>query len=293
MKSRPLYIVDVFTKAKYTGNQLAVIRNADGLTKEEMLEITREMNYSETSFIISDEKRNGGWDVRIFTMDRELPFAGHPTLGTAYVIQKEIAGDKEKEIRLNLKAGQIPVTVDPADESILWMKQNQPEFRKTYERAVIADILETDEKEIDERFPVQNVSTGISFIIVPFKSLSAIKKLKRNWEKFKDLPKMDDAVGTLVFAPETYNKENDINARVFTDIEDIPEDPATGSANGCFAAYLAKNRYFGDANVDARIEQGYEIGRPSLLYLKSEDRGSEVDVYVGGSVVMIARGELL
>jgi trans-2,3-dihydro-3-hydroxyanthranilate isomerase len=293
MKTRDLYIVDVFAEKKYAGNQLAVVRNAEGLTDEEMLKITQEMNYSETTFILSDEKRNGGWDVRIFTLDRELPFAGHPTLGTAYVIRKDIAGDNEDKIRLNLKAGQIPVTVDPIEKSILWMKQNEPDFINTYSKTEISDIIETDENEIDEHFPIQNVSTGIPFIMVPLKKLSTIKKLRRNWDKYKNLHEKDEAVGIMVFTEETYSDENDLNVRVFTNIEGVPEDPATGSANGCLAGYLAKNKYFGDAKLNIRVEQGYEIGRPSLLYLRAEDKGDGVEVNVGGSVVMIAKGELL
>ena len=109
------YIVDVFTEEKYAGNPLAVVKDADGLSDIKMQQIAREMNYSETTFILSDEKQNGGFDVRIFTPKEEVPFAGHPTLGTAYVIRREILENTVKEVVLNLKVGQVPVTFASVD----------------------------------------------------------------------------------------------------------------------------------------------------------------------------------
>lgn len=132
---RPLtfYLVDVFAESKYAGNQLAVFRNAAGLSKARMQKIAREMNFSETTFILSDKERNGGYDVSIFTPKNELPFAGHPTLGTAYVILREIIGKPKRAIVLNEKVGSIPVTVELEGKNIkhLWMKQVQPSFGKT------------------------------------------------------------------------------------------------------------------------------------------------------------------
>jgi trans-2,3-dihydro-3-hydroxyanthranilate isomerase len=295
MVKRTFYIADVFAEEKYAGNQLAVIRNAGTLTDAEMQLIAREMNYSETTFILSDDIQGGGYDVRIFTPKEEVPFAGHPTLGTAYVIQREILKEPAQEIILNLKVGQIPVTFDfsSKDNDTLWMKQNQPVFGQTLEAATVARVLNIEESDIDSRFPIQDVSTGLPFFIVPVKTLAAVKKARINRDKYLELIENTHAKAIFIFCPETYFRENDLNARAFVDCYGIPEDPATGSANGCLAGYLVKYRYFGTDRIDIRVEQGYEVDRPSLLFLRAQDKADTIDVSVGGKVVLVARGELL
>lgn len=284
----------MFAEEKYAGNQLAVFRNALGLSKVQMQKIANEMHFSETTFILSDEERDGGYDVRIFTPANELPFAGHPTLGTAYVIRHHIVNRPAKKVLLNLEVGQIPVTFekDAAGEEILWMKQKRPTFGKKFDAAGISEVLSLDEEDIDSRFPVQEVSTGIPFTIIPLKSLDAVKRARVNRERREKLKKAAQA-GILVFSPETYEKENDLNVRVFVDLYGIPEDPATGSGNGCLAGYLSRYRYYGSDVVNVRVEQGCEIGRPSLLRLKARRRQNEIRVHVGGKVALIAKGELL
>lgn len=291
MKNSLFYILDVFAEQKYAGNQLAVIRGTEGLESLVMQKIARETNFSETSFIISEQKRNRGFDVRIFTPQKELPFAGHPTLGTAYVIRKEIAKTRSETIVLNLKAGQIPVTFGETD--ILWMRQLSPVFGRYIEAKRVAKTLGLKEDEIDMRFPIQEVSTGLPFLMVPLKSLSSAKRAKINHSEYSALVEGLDAKGILVFSPETYRKDNNLNVRAFADLYGVGEDPATGSANGCLAGYLVKYRYFGKDLIDIRVEQGYEIGRPSLLFLKAQKNKDKIDVQVGGKVIMIAKGELL
>ncbi len=148
-------------------------------------------------------------------------------------------------------------------------------------------------EDIDLRFPIQEVSTGLSFFIVPLKDIAALKKAKTNTEKYFGLIKHTEAKGILVFCPEAHEAGNDISVRVFVDYYGIPEDPATGSANGCLAGYLTRHRYFGQDGINIRAEQGYEIGRPSLILLRAEKRGDGIEVFVGGSAVIVARGELL
>ncbi len=295
MTELPLYIVDVFAEEKYAGNQLAVVRNAVSLSDEQMQKIAKEMNYSETTFILSDEPRDNGYDVRIFTPAAEIPFAGHPTLGTAFVIRREIVKQPVKTINLNLKVGQIPVTFhDSGDsESILWMKQIEPTFAETLDAKSLSGILGIDEKEIDQRFPIQEVSTGLFAMIVPLKTLDTIKRIKINKDKYYELVEKTTAKVILVFCPETYHKQNNLNVRVFCDYYNVPEDPATGSANGCLAGYLVKNRYFANHKIDVRVEQGYEIGRPSLLYMRAEEKNGHVDINVGGKVIIVAKGKLI
>lgn len=295
MKKRTFYILDVFAEQKYAGNQLAVIRDAVGLTGEEMQLITREMNYSESTFIDRDAAHNGGYDVRIFTPGEEVPFAGHPTLGTAYIVQQEIIGQPVDQVVLNLKVGQIPVsfTYSGGKPDVLWMKQVQPQFWETITPVAMAKLLQIEESDIDTRFPIQEVSTGLPFILVPLKTLDAVRRSRPETRALLKFVEDYTAKNILVFAPETYNTANNLNARVFTDYLGIPEDPATGSANGCLAGYLAKYRYFGAPQVKVRVEQGYEMGRPSLLLLDAKEENGEFDIRVGGRVVLVAKGELL
>jgi len=293
-KGKTFYIVDVFAEEKYAGNQLAVVRDAAGLSDDDMQNITKEMNYSETTFILSDDQRNGGYDVRIFTPAEEVPFAGHPTLGTAYIIQQEIIKEPVEKIILNLKVGQIPVTFNYTEEkNILRMKQIKPTFGQIIEPEQISQVLGINTSDIDEKFPVQEVSTGMFFIIVPLKTLDAVKRAKVARDKYFKLIEDRQAKAILVFCPETYSQENDLNVRVFVDYYGIPEDPATGSGNGCLAGYLVKHRYFDTDQIDIRSEQGYEIARPSLLYLRAKDTEGQIDISVGGKVVMVAKGDLV
>jgi len=293
----PFYIVDVFAETKYAGNQLAVVRNAAALTDLAMQKIAKEMNYSETTFIISDSEKDGGYDVRIFSLDEELPFAGHPTLGTAYVIQQELLAEAVPEVRLNLKIGQIPVSINYKDNKpdLLWMKQVAPTFGCTFNADDTAIALNIDASQIDQRFPIEEVSTGLPFIVVPLKNIDAVRACYIDRVGFLKLIDRAEAKSIFVFCPETYSPANDINARMFDDYHGLPEDPATGSANGCLAAYLVKNRYYNSAAIEVRVEQGYEIGRPSLLLLKAHQQEEEggIAVSVGGKVIMVARGELI
>jgi trans-2,3-dihydro-3-hydroxyanthranilate isomerase len=283
-------IVDVFSKGKYTGNPLAVFKNAGNISDNEMQQIAKEINYSETTFILSDSKNDGGYDVRIFTPNEEVPFAGHPTLGTAYIIQNEVVEAPLDNLILNFKGGQIPVSFNNQEE-LLWMKQNEPTFGRILDANKISDVLNIHKENIDDRFPIQEVSTGLPVIVVPLKSLEAVKKVKINREKYFELIEHTDAKAIMVFSPETYNSKNDLNVRDFADYYGVPEDAATGSANGCLAAYLVKYRYFENSEINIRVEQGYEIERPSLLFLKAGDDNGKINVYVGGKVVKIAQGE--
>jgi len=294
MKAVTFYILDVFAEEKYAGNQLAVVRDAAALSDGAMQRIAKEMNYSETTFVLSDTPKDGGYDVRIFTPEEEIPFAGHPTLGTAFVIRNEIMSEPAEKVVLNLKVGQIPVTFDPSgdDEGLLWMRQNEP-IGQVVEPAWIASILSLDESEIDAQFPVQEVSTGLPVIVVPLKGLDAAKRAKIKRDEYFELIEDMQAKAVLVYCTETYGPENDLNVRVFCDYYGIPEDPATGSANGCLAGYLVKHAYFGGDRIDIRAEQGREIARPSLLYLKAGQDQGQIDISVGGKVVMVAKGQLL
>jgi len=289
----PFYILDVFTDQKYSGNQLAVFRQTARLTSTEMQQIAREMNFSESTFIHTDGEHGSGFDVRIFTPSEEVPFAGHPTLGTAYIIQQEILRREVPKITLNLKVGQIGVAMSYRDglPHTMWMKQVPPLFMQQLAPHGMAELLGVEPEDLDERYPVQEVSTGLPFVIVPLRTLAAVKRCRPETRRLLQYVEKLTAKNILVFAPETYQADNDYNARVFTDYLGIPEDPATGSANGCLAAYLVKHRYGGRSTITARVEQGHEVGRPSLLLLRSTLDQGYIEVFIGGQAVLVAKGE--
>jgi trans-2,3-dihydro-3-hydroxyanthranilate isomerase len=282
------YILDVFAEEKYAGNQLAVVRGGADLSEEVLQKIALEMNYSETTFVLSDEETGGGYDVRIFTPGGEVPFAGHPTLGTAYVIRHEILAQPVDRIILNLKAGKVPVTFG----DVIWMRQLAPTFGTTLDPTLTAQVLNLQTPDVDDRFPVQEVSTGLPALIVPLENLDSLQRCKVDWERYLELA--GPGKNLYVFCPESHaNGPGDLSARMFANDLGVPEDPATGSAAGCLAGYLVEHRYLGTDPVNVRVEQGYEIRRPSLLYLQAEREGEETSVHVGGKVQMVARGALI
>jgi len=294
--NNPFYILDVFAEDKYAGNQLAVVLDAGNLTSPQMQQITREFNFSETTFILSDTPRDGGYDVRIFTPAAEVPFAGHPTIGTAFLIQDKIEHWARQTVTLNLKVGPIPVSYTALDnhQCLLWLKASQPQFGACFSPQDFAPILNLNITDFDNRFPIQSVSTGLPFFFVPLRTLDAVRRAKANLEAFELFLKTHDTARMIfIFCPQTQDPANHIHCRMFAHLYGVPEDPATGSANSCLAAYLTQYRYFGDSSIDIRVEQGYEIGRPSLLYLKAHRYNDTFDLRVGGKSHIIAAGTLL
>lgn len=288
------YMLDVFAEQKYAGNQLAVVRDGHKYSDGEMQLIAREFNFSETTFILSETEQNGGYPVRIFTPSHELPFAGHPTLGTAYIIQQELIGHEIDRVTLSLKAGQIPVDFSYKDGRVqeLIMKQLKPEFGKQVDPGQAAPMLQIDLNDIDGRFPCLEVSTGMYDLIVPLRTLEAQKRVNIDIPAYYNLIEKQTAKAILTFCPETYDANCQLNVRMFADYFGVSEDPATGSANGCLAGYLVKERYFDGDSIDIRVEQGLEIGRPSVLHLIAEKKIDGIDIRVGGRVVRVAEGEL-
>ncbi len=293
MALHPMYTLDVFAEEKYAGNQLAVFRNAADLSTETMQKIAREMNYSETTFILSDIPLGGGYNVRIFTPEEELPFAGHPTLGTAYVILNELMRGQANQVKLNLKVGQIPVSVLSDDRTVLWMAQNPPSFGRTFDPAEVASVIGLELTDIDTRFPVQEVSTGLPFVIVALKPGGALRRAKRNVDAFEAFAKKYSKDMIYLFSAEPRSSANQLAARMFSVFQTMPEDPATGSACGCLGGYLIEHKYFSKDSIDIQVEQGYEMGRPSLLRLQASRKPGHIEIHVGGRVIMVSKGLLV
>lgn len=288
------HIVDVFAERQFAGNQLAVLEGADELSDRRMQRIAREFNFSETTFIESNDNEDSAYKVRIFTPEEEIPFAGHPTLGTAFVIRNSIADGSPPEVTLDLPIGNVPVRWKTHDnETSMWMTQPQPDFRESFQHAVVATMLGLEVTALDRDWPVQAVSTGLPTVIVPLKSESSLAEISIDREAYDEFVAGQGAKNILAFCPDPERPNNDLAVRVFAPFYGVPEDPATGSSNGCLAAYLAEHEYYGRGLVDVRVEQGVEMGRPSQLYLRADAGETDFTVEVGGQVRPVAEGDII
>lgn len=294
MSGLPFHIVDVFAQGKYTGNQLAVVRDARQLDSDTMQRVAREMNYSETTFITNPKPTDDGYRVRIFTPQTELAFAGHPTLGTASIIREFVSDETVDELALNLDVGSIPVSVERDDEGndVYWMTQQPPAFGAIVDPDTVASVVTIDREQLDSDYEPRVVSTGLPTLLVPTTSLDAVEAARPNSTAYQEFVAEHDMKAVLVFSSETVEEDNDLHVRMFAPALGVPADPATGSGNGCLAGYLARYRYFGTPTVDVTVEQGYEVDRPSLLRLEAEATGGETTVSVGGRVIHVADGVL-
>ena len=297
------FVVDVFTETPLAGNPLAVVLNSCGLTTERMQAIAREFNLSETTFI---ERRSAaleraeGVRVRIFTTAEELPFAGHPTLGTASVLKmiapEALAGDT---VTLALKVGPVPVRFGPdaadavADSSAIFgeMTQREPEFGAELDAAEVAPLLGLALEDMDPALPPQVVSTGAPFAIVALKKFEALARLKVNQDAATAWLRERGARWFYVLARALNQNENPTKWQARMQFYG-GEDPATGSAAGCAISYLvARGAVPSGARVHVR--QGVEVGRPSDLFLSAKKDWSRVtDVHVAGSTILVAKGQL-
>ena len=280
------YIVDCFAEEKYQGNELLVVKADRPVTDEEQQKIAREINFSETAFILSDKQADGGYDVRIWTPNvGEVPFAGHPTLGTAHVIRHCYEGGGNDSVKLNLKVGQIPIAVT---EDGMTMSQNPPVFGDIMQKQEIAEVFGISTEDIDEKYPVQWVSTGLEAVIVPLKSRRALSEIKMDRPAFERyIERHPKNYCNHLFFVGMGN--NTLAARCM--MEDYVEDPATGSANGDLAGYLLKHNWFGIQDVRYTVVQGEDMGRKSILHVHASRKYEDWIIEVGGNCYIVAEGE--
>lgn len=283
--------LDVFTNRPLEGNQLAVFPDASGLSDDEMQKLARETNLSETTFILPREpavEQRDGHKVRIFTVNEELPFAGHPTLGTAWCLYQQAPAS---EVVLDLKVGKVPVSFEQRDGQLFGeMRQVDPRFGRNHSHATVAGILGIPVAELDESLPIQSVSTGMWFTIVPFRSLSTLQNLKASWHQMESyLRGLGENSFFYFVCRDTLNSDATLHARM---IFYNGEDPATGSAAGCCTAWAVRNDVLASGQ-QGLIEQGIETRRPSLLYTRAEKCDDTItNVRVGGHVVQIIDGRV-
>jgi trans-2,3-dihydro-3-hydroxyanthranilate isomerase len=284
--------VDVFTSQPFGGNQLAVFTDARGMSADEMQRLAREMNFAESAFVLPAETPEAIRRVRIFTPVNEMPFAGHPTVGTAFVLASEgvipLAGAETlARLQLNIGATTVRISARRDQPDFVWMEQRPAEFGEPWENALeAARALGVEADDLASDAPLQIVSTGVPYLIVPLRSLDAIRRVRPDFAALRRLlPDDRYELSVYVFTRETEDPAHTAHARMFSlHSLDLPEDAATGSAAGPLGAYLARRRLAPPGRIV--IEQGYEMGRPSLIHV--EVSGDQIAV--GGQAVKMGEG---
>jgi trans-2,3-dihydro-3-hydroxyanthranilate isomerase len=289
------YICDVFTDTRFGGNQLAVLPEADGLTDRQMQQIAREFNFAETAFVFPSEIGHTR-KVRIFTPTTEMPFAGHPNIGTAFSLATAGEfGEFETSIEVTFeeKAGPVPIAIQRREGQAIWCELAAPEalsLGKAVSAELVASAVSLNESDIvsDSHVP-QFASVGLPFLMTELKDRSALERARVQWDGL-------EAIAALGVTPDLHlyvhsADEFDIRARMFAPMDGVPEDPATGSANCALAALLSQLRDEPSGEFRFRIAQGVEMGRPSVLEARAEKReGVVVAAWIGGSCVAFSEG---
>ena len=283
---------DVFSSRPFEGNALAVFSDGRGLSDQQMQALAREMNLSETTFVLPGDaaaERERGIRVRIFTVQKELPFAGHPTLGTAFALRGSTGVG---EVALELNVGKVPVRFEekPGQPVFGEMTQKDPEFALIHDRETVVRATSLRDGDIDPSLPIQTVSTGLTFTIVPLRGLDVMRRLQVDLASSTEYLQQSGGGNFFYFVTrETVDPDARLHARM---LMYGGEDPATGSAAGCSAAWMVAH---GVAQSDEQvlIEQGVEILRPSRIFVRASHRDNRVvNVRVGGNVVEVLRGEV-
>ena len=289
------FICDVFTDKKFCGNQLAVLPEAEGLSNSQMQQIAREFNFSESAFVFSPELGQTR-KIRIFTPTEEVPFAGHPNIGTAFVLAKDGAfGDFREPVKVIFeeKVGFVPITILYDAGNQIWCELSAPEelsIGDSVPTEFSASLLSLDTGDIvTTTHPPQVASVGLPFLFIELSSLDVLQRAKVNMPQFNRL--IDRGIVTYIHMYVKRTDDFDIRARMFAPIDGVPEDPATGSANCALIALLTYYDSETDTDNNWRISQGIEVGRPSVLNGRTEKRNGKITgVWIGGNSVLISEG---
>jgi trans-2,3-dihydro-3-hydroxyanthranilate isomerase len=311
MRNYRLIQLDVFTDQALAGNPLAVFPEAEGLSDEEQLKIAREMNLSETVFVLPARDEKTLRRLRIYTPTREIPFAGHPVVGTWNALAQEgvvkapEGGNGWTRIYHEIGIGVLPVDIEFKGGEVVQVVMTQGKFEikgeidDRHEQAEIARALGRDIDDLDENLPIQIISTGMSFLAVPIRSLADLGQCRVNAPSLAEFYTRVGTTGCLAFTRETIEVGTArAHARMFAPADNIPEDPATGSAAGALAGYLIYHQAVVVESKDGRskfvIEQGDFMDRPSRINVEVKGgAGGIEEVRVGGPSVVVMRGELL
>lgn len=290
--------VDVFTDRAFGGNPLAVFANGRGVEPETMQAIAKEFNLSETTFVLPPDDPAHDWRVRIFTPGSELPMAGHPTVGTSFVLAREhmIRRDaRETTIVLEEGVGPVPVRIEfrEGEPAFAEMTQPLPRFGPRLEdRRRAAEMLSLDERDVDAELPVEVVSCGVPFLYVPLRSLDAARRSRPRIDLFERAASEGLPTEVFVFTREVEGEGSTVHSRMFAPVIGVGEDPATGAASGPLGCYLVRYGVVAcDTSVRIVSEQGIEMGRPSFVRIVIEKKGDEITaVKVGGECHFMGEG---
>jgi trans-2,3-dihydro-3-hydroxyanthranilate isomerase len=300
MKQLHYCLVDVFTNQPFGGNQLAVFPDARGLASETMQALAKELNLSESTFVLPAEDAASDYRVRIFTPAVELPMAGHPTVGTAFVLAHEgmvQLTEPETTITFEEGVGMVPVTLFTREGqlNLIQMRQPLPTFGPVFDdREAIAHMLSLDPALLDPTLPLEVVSCGVPFLFVPVKSLEAIRASRFRLDVWERVLRDFAAPHVFVFTQEVVLPDSTVHCRMFAPAMGIAEDPATGGASGPLGCYLVRHGLVHPTAARSSqmvSEQGFEIGRPSLLQVTIDQDGQHITgVYVGGQCCFMGKG---
>lgn len=292
---------DVFTNQPFGGNPLAVFTDARGLTPAEMQALAREMNYSESTFVLPAEIAGAAKRVRIFTPAIEMPIAGHPTVGTALVLAQRgeipLTGDlTPATLQLNIGPVAVEIESQAGQPQFVWMTHRAPEFGPVRpDRDRVAAALHVSVDDLQAQWPLQVVSTGVPFLFVPLRSLDAIGRCRVNASALQQLFENEAPVMVYMFTTETTTSAAQLHARMFAPhVAGIPEDPATGVASAPMGAYAARYQVLPrQPHMRFVIEQGVEMGRPSQIHLDVRTEGEAITgLRIGGQSVIVGEGEI-
>ena len=283
--SLPFYIVDVFTDKKYAGNQLAVFLDAGNLSSEEMQKIAREINFAESTFVTKLDKENNKAEIKIFTPAHEMQFAGHPIIGTSWVLMNKIFENSPENIKLNVPIGPIAIN---QSQDLIWLKAAQPKFWDVFSKEDFTLFSNLKVSDFENQFPIQEVTTGSAFVMVGLSSKRALENLVLDKDKTDKWLKNNckTAHQGLYFY---YLEGSELFSRMlYIEHNQLVEDAATGSASTCLQAYLLKNH---KPELELINYQGDYIGRPSQIHFKGKLTENDFDIKIGGKAQFIAKGE--
>jgi trans-2,3-dihydro-3-hydroxyanthranilate isomerase len=300
-RSAKFILIDVFTTRPFGGNQLAVFTDASEISSVEMQVLARELNFAESTFVTTSDETGIARRVRIFTPKREIPMAGHPTVGTTWVLaSRGYIALNSANVDATLRLGLGPITVSIASENkkptFIWMAHRVPTFGGVrFDRETIATSLGITAADLREDLPIEIVSTGFPFLFVPIKSRTAIAKCAPNEIALGALYKPDEQRLPIFMFVVNDSVEFGARARMFAPHTDgIPEDPATGSAAAPFGAYAAKYRLIPETSeVRFIVDQGVEMGRPSQIHVEvKRNADGAIGLRIGGQCVIVGEGQI-
>src|SRR5215204_5153008 len=298
MRRLHYHLVDVFTDRAFGGNPLAVVTNGRGVDDETMQAVAKEFNLSETTFVLPPDDPRHDWRVRIFTPANELPMAGHPTVGTSFVLAREhLIRHDERETKIVLEEGVGPVPVcvcfESGEPSFAEMSQPLPTFGPQLKDArAVAAMLSLEEADVDTSLPLEVVSCGVPFLYVPLRSLDAARRARPRADLIEQVAGDGVPTEVFVFTREVERDGSTVHSRMFAPGLGITEDPATGAASGPLGCYLVRHGLVEcDPSAEIISEQGIEMGRPSFIRIRIERGGDDITaVRVGGQCHFMGEG---